>query len=96
MFIREFLNTDIVTEEAPLIILYSNSAVFINKNFKDTNHTSHISRIVNFVWNGGKWKMQKIDWCEGSIQLAEIATKNVGENDLNLRLEYTMVGIDNW
>ena len=27
--------------------------------------------------------MHKIDWCERCIQLEYIATKNVGDNDLN-------------
>ena len=35
--------------------------------------------------------MQKIDWCEGGLQLSEIATKNVGENSLNPRMKYIMV-----
>ena len=40
--------------------------------------------------------MHKIDWCEGGIQLAEISTKNVGEHDLNPRMKYIMVIIENW
>ena len=39
--------------------------------------------------------MHKIDWCEGGLKPAEIATTNVGENDLNTRMEYIMVSIDN-
>ena len=39
--------------------------------------------------------MQKIDWCEGGLKLAEIATKNVGENDLTPRMKYIMVILDN-
>ena len=39
--------------------------------------------------------MQKIDWCEGVLQLADIETKNVGENDLNLRIKYIMVRLNN-
>ena len=31
--------------------------------------------------------MHRIHWCEGCLQLAEIATKNVGENDLNFQNE---------
>ena len=30
--------------------------------------------------------MHKIDWCEGGLQLAEIGTKNVGDNDLTTRV----------
>ena len=39
--------------------------------------------------------MHKIDWCEGGLQLVDIATKNVGENDLNLRMKYIIVILDN-
>ena len=39
--------------------------------------------------------MHKIDWCEGGLQLTEIATKNVGENGLNPRMKYIMVRLDN-
>ena len=55
----------------------------MTNNGKDTKHTRHIARRVNFVRNGENCKMHKIDWCEGGLQLAEIATKNVGMNDLN-------------
>ena len=39
--------------------------------------------------------MHRIDWCEGGIQLEEISTKNVGENELNSRMKYIMVRLDN-
>ena len=38
--------------------------------------------------------MHKIGLCEGGLQLADIATKNVGENDLNPRMKYIMVMLD--
>ena len=47
------------------------------KNGKDTKHTRHIARSMHFVRNGENNKMQKIDWCEGGLQLADIGTKNV-------------------
>ena len=40
--------------------------------------------------------MHKIDWGEGGLQLEDIVTKNVGENDLNLRMKYIMVRLENW
>ena len=40
--------------------------------------------------------MHKIGWCEVCLQLADIATKNVGENDLNIRMKYIMVRVDKW
>ena len=89
-------DSDIVPDEPPLLIFDSKSAVCMAKNSKDTNHTSHISRRVHFVINGEKWKMHKIDWCEGGMQLADIATKNIGENYLNPRMKYSMVMIGNW
>ena len=44
---------------------------------------------------GNFFKMHNIDWCEGGMQLADIATKNVGENDSNIRMKYIMVRIEN-
>ena len=54
MLIHELLNKDpdIIPEKTPLLILDRNSDVCIDKNFKDTEHTSHISRRVNFASNG--------------------------------------------
>ena len=53
MFIHELLNKDpdIVPEEAPLIVLYSKSAMCMAKNGKDIKHTRHIARRMNFVRN---------------------------------------------
>ena len=35
--------------------------------------------------------MHNIDWCEGGIKLADVATKNVNKNYLNKRNKYIMV-----
>ena len=64
-------------------------------NGKDTKHNRHISSRVNFVRNGEKCKMQNIDWFEGGLKLADIATKNVGENYLNAIIKYIMVRLEN-
>ena len=40
--------------------------------------------------------MHNIDWCEGGLKLADISTKNVGDNGLNPRIKFIMVRIDNW
>ena len=66
----------------------------MSKNVKDTKHTMHIAGRMNFVRNGEKCKMHKIDWCEGGLQLSYISTKNVGEHDLTPRMEYIMVRLD--
>ena len=65
-------------------------------NGKDTKNTRHIYRILNLVRNDEKIKMHRIDWFKGGLQLADIATQNVGENDLYPRMKYIMVIIDNW
>ena len=56
VLIREFLNKDpdIVSEEAPLIILDSKYDVCMSNNGKYAKHTSHIARRVFF------WGMVKI------------------------------------
>ena len=97
MLISELLNKDpdIVSDEAPLIILHSKSTVCMSKNGKDSKHTSHIYIRINFVRNGEKCKMHKIDWFEVGLQLADIATNNVGKNDLNTRMKYIMVRLEN-
>ena len=66
MLVHELLNKvpDIVPEEAPLFVLDSKSAMCMAKNGKDTKNTRHIARMMHFVRNGEKCKMQKIDWCE--------------------------------
>ena len=79
MLIHGLLNkdTNIVPEEAPLIILDRRSTVCMDKNGTYDKHTSHIYRRINFVRNGENCKMQNIVWCEGGLQLAYIATNNV-------------------
>ena len=98
MLIHESLNKDpdIVSDEAPMIVLYSKYAMFMDNNGKDTKHTRNIERIMYLVRNGENWKMHKIDWCEGGLKLAEIATQNIGEHDLTPRMKYIMVILDNW
>ena len=73
----------------------SKSTVCMVNNSKDTNPTRHIARKVNFVRNCDKFKMHKIEYCEGGLQLSDIATKNVGENYLNPRIKYIMLRPDN-
>ena len=65
------------------------------KNGRYTKHTIHIARRMNFVRNGEKCKMSKIDWCEGGLQLEDINTKNVSEPDLTPRMKYIMVRLEN-
>ena len=97
MLIHELLNKDtyIVPEEAPLIVLDSKSSICMAKNGKYTKNTRHIARRMHFVRNGEKCKMHKFDWCEGGLQLTDIATKNSGEPYLTPRIKYIVVRIDN-
>ena len=50
-------------------------------NSNNKKHTRNISRRKHFIRNEEKCKMHKSDWCEGGLQLADISTKNVAEND---------------
>ena len=63
------LNKDpyIVPGEASLIILDSKYAVYMSKNDKDTKNTRHIDRRVHFLINGERYKMHKIECCDGSL-----------------------------
>ena len=95
--IHELLNKDpyIVTDEAPLIVLNSKSAMCMDNNGKDTKHTRHIARRMHLVRNGEKFNMHKIDWCEGGLQLADIGTNNVSEPNLTQSMKYIMVRLEN-
>ena len=74
----------------------SESSVCMDKNCKNPKNTRHISSRVHFIRNGKSYNMHKIDWCEVGMQLSDIPNNNVGENDLNPRIKYIMVRIDNW
>ena len=93
MLMRELLNKDtyIVPEEYPLILLDSKSDMCMASKGMYTRHTRHISRSMHFVRNGEKCKMHNIDWSEVGLQLADIATKNVGDYDLTPGMKYIMV-----
>ena len=98
MLVHEFLNEDpdMVPKKAPSIVLDSKSAMFMAKNGKDTKHTRNIARRMNFVRNVEKWKMHKINWCEGGLQLADIGNNNLSEPDLTPRMKYIMVRLEKW
>ena len=97
MLIHELLNKDpeIFSEEAPFIVLDSKSSMCMAKNGKYTKHTRHISNRIHFVINGEKFKVHKIDWCEGGLKLTDIGNKNVSEPDLTPRMKYIMVILEN-
>ena len=97
MLVHELFNedTDMVPNEAPLIVLDSKSAMCMANNGRYTKHTRHIARIIHFVRNGEKCKMHKIDWCEGGLKLSYIGTNNVSEPDLTPRMKYIMLILEN-
>ena len=84
-----------VPEEAPIIILDCKYTVCMYNDGEYTIHTRYITKIVHFVRNGEKCKKHNIDWCEGGLQLTGIATKNVVKNELNPRMKYIMVSLEN-
>ena len=61
MLVHELLNEDpeMVPKEAPLVVLDSKSAMCIDKNGKNTKHTRHIARRMQFVRNGENCNMHK-------------------------------------
>ena len=61
------------------------------KNGKDTKHTRQIAKRMHFVRNGEKFKMHKIEWCEGGLHLADIGTKIVNEPYQAPKMKYIMV-----
>ena len=96
MSINELLNKDpdIVPEKAPLIVLDSKCAICMAKNDKDNKHTRQIERRIHFLSNGEKCKMHNIDWCEETMKLVDIGTKNVNEPDLTPSIKYIIVRLE--
>ena len=68
MLINELLkkDPDIITEEAPLIVLDSKSTMCMDKNGKDTKHTRQISRIMHLL------VMEKSERCTRLIGVREV------------------------
>ena len=87
---------DIVLEEDLLNVLDNKSVISMSENGKYTKHTRHIARRNMFLSHGEKCKMHKIGWCEGGLQLADIATNIVGDHDWTPRMKYIMVRLENW
>ena len=78
-----------------MIVLDSKYSMCMANNGKYTKQTSHIARRMHLVRNGEKCNIHNVDWCEGGMQLSDIATKNVGEHDITPRMKYIMVRFDN-
>ena len=97
MIRSDFLNKDpdIFPEQAPLIILDRKSAMCMANNGKVTKKTRHIYRRMHFVRNGEEENIHNKVWYEGGLKLSYIGTKNVSEDELNPRLVYAMVRLDN-
>ena len=66
------------------------------KNGKETKHTRHIYRIIHLVRNDEEWNFHNVVLGEGVLQLADIETKNILEDELNPMLVYAMAILDNW
>ena len=78
-----------------MIVLDGKSDMCMANNGKDTKHKIHIAKRINFARNGEKCNMHKLEWCEGGLQLADIATKTIGETDLTSRMKYILVRLYN-
>ena len=62
VLIHELLNkdSDIVPEEAPLIILDGKSSMCVDANGKDTKHTRHIARRMHFLRKGESGRFTRL------------------------------------
>ena len=94
----EFWDKDryVIPEQAPLIILDIKSAICVVNNGKDTKHTIHISRRINFVINYKECNFHNIVRCEAGLKLADIETNNVREDEFNPILGYSRLGLDSF
>ena len=92
MLNNELSNKDpyVVPEQAPLIILDIKSDVCTDKNGKDNKPTRKIPRRMHYVRRNEEINLYKTLWCEGGLQLTDIGTKNVREDELNHILGYDM------
>ena len=73
----------------------SKSGICMAKSVKDTKHIRKISRIIHFVRNDEECNLHKTVWSEGYMQLSDIGTKDVREEELNPRFGYAMVRLEN-
>ena len=82
ILIIELFNNDpdVVPEQEHLIILDIKSAICMANNNKESKHTRHISRRINFIRNGEEFNFLKTVWCKGDLKLADIVTKKVRED----------------
>ena len=80
-----------VSEQALIIIFYGREAVCMENNGKDIKHTRHVSKIMQLVRNSQELNLHKTVWCEVGLQLADIGTNNVREDELNPILRYAML-----
>ena len=71
---------DVVPEQEYIIILDIKSAICMANNNKESKHTRHISRRINFIRNGEEFNFLKTVWCKGDLKLADIVTKKVRED----------------
>ena len=51
---------------------------------------------MNLVRNGKQYNFHKTVWCEVGMKLADIGTENIREDQLNTRLGYNMLILENW
>ena len=68
----------------------------MDNNGKDNKNNRHIDRRMKLVRNVKECNFHKKMWCEGGLQLKDILTNNVREYELNPRLRYDMVRLENW
>ena len=50
---------------------------------------------MQLVRNGEVFILNKAVWCEVGLKLSDIGTRNVREYELNIRLGYAIVRLDN-
>ena len=72
----------------------------MDNNSEDNKPTRHITRsyelIINFIRDCEECNLHKKVWRGGGLKLSDIGTKHVREDELNPRLGYAMVRLDNW
>ena len=80
--------------ETPLkMLLNSESAIAMSKNYRDSKRTQHIKRRVHYVRQGQESGQHSLEYVPADLQLADIGTKNLSAQELDPRLKYIQVSV---
>ena len=75
------------------ILLDSQAAIAMSKNFKDSKQTRHMDRRRHYVREGSNEGRHELCYIPGDLMLADPGTKNCGKAEIQTRLKYMMANV---